>query len=705
VSSVQEAYDTAAPNGSARRRAGDPITSVFRLYRVRPAANLRSLPNGANVVRQAIRSVRESIRSIQDRIAPTSGPLRGRTLAAEFRFDLILEEFFESPEVRTHFTYVRGGPPGENYFISTPFANAKGVTHFRLRGRTHWAPVLVNGVQQDGDAAIKQFKELIDDYFFPADGSPPADYELYWSNLNAPISAGDPLGEFEWLIHPTRNGVQIQQSAHRPFQRFFSFDFLGLRSNRDLAKAEDGFLAGLASGGYLRRLFDLLHIGELSDILDEIFGTVEEFHALLDDVNNIASTVLDYINGVEQFIVASFGLVRGTLSRIQALIGEVEEGIALLGDIPDLVEDQLRLVRQSFPGLSSGNAQPAVEARDQLRNVRDFLLALAAQPRLFQPPVSATGIGQSIAVNLQPAVTLEQIAAAGNVTPAEIIDTNGLLYPFFDPRVRTEKIQEQAQIAVNLASIPTDDPLTTFKSLTDSAARAYAWAITQGVLLDEDQLLVFAEADQVGRAIYARVRQAGTGAASATEIATLQAAATEAATIVLMYPSEPRVIYAGDPVRIPQPSPDRVPSIVGIEGNFVAASGRQVTEEERLFGIDIYLNNAGNLEWDETQLDLRLSRGLENIALAQVRYIRLPLGQLRFAPGIGNFAWEDLSSWQGPGQNQLLVYSIARSLSQDPRVRVVSNIRSTVFKGVATLLYNAVLINGKDVPELRAPLA
>lgn len=649
----QSAFNPRRPNGSGRRQPGDRIVAIFRLYRKRGVSS--AFGQAGNPVQGALQTARRFIQSV-------SSVLGGRTLVHEIRIPLILERIVETPEVRTAFVYTR-----EGYYVDTPQRNARGVRHVELAGRTHWEPVRVNGVAVDGDAALKEFRELIDEYFDPRNGLTASDHELYWIDLRAPVSGEDPFGEFENLIHPLRVGVRIHQVAERPFQRHFEFDFLVLRSNRDLERAEDGFLDGLLSRGALRELLDRVHLGALADFLEQVFGTVDEFQGLLDDAANVVAAVTDYVSGVTETIQAAVGLARGVEDRVQTLIGRIEDGIELAKQLPDVFGDALDQLRASFPGLR-GSIMPGVFAAAELRAVRDLMRAVAVHPAAVGATVQAPERPQTIAVQVPEGATLAALAAQFDLSPEELIAANGLQYPFVEPRERPE---------VRLSRLK---------------AEKARW-----------------EAENDERAAQ------GLPPLRLDLIAQLESEISAAEQELVDAPALPGVLYVGDEVQVPQPRRDLLPSVVGTAGNQILAVtgqkaaiedalGRELTEEDRLFGIDLLLNEGGELEWDEDRQDLRLVAGLENILRTQLRYLKLPVGELRRAPGLGNYAYEDVSQWQGPGRNQLLAYSIWRTLTQDPRVREVRSVRSVVERGVAQVEYDATLINGKEVRELRVPV-
>ena len=190
---MQSAYDVERPNGSGRRVVGDRVTFVFRLYRLNRAplafAPIAAPDSFLGKVQGALRDARADVQWFQQqqKWLPQYGPHVGRTLEKEYRFVMIVEEFARMPEVRSRFQYTQGG-----WFIDMPLRNGKGKVPFRIRGRTNWTPVPVAGVLVDGDAAIKEFSEMIGDYFFPADGTKAADHELYFIDLLSAISGALP---------------------------------------------------------------------------------------------------------------------------------------------------------------------------------------------------------------------------------------------------------------------------------------------------------------------------------------------------------------------------------------------------------------------------------------------------------------------------------------------------------------------------------
>ncbi len=655
----EAAYDVRRPNVSPMRQ-DSRVRMIWRLYRREDLTDLGAVITGPigflNTAAEGLRAGRDFIRSL--RLPTPRG--RGR-LVKEIRSVLLLHEIAMDTDVRSSFSYVRDGSPGENFFIDMPFRNAKGVTHVRLGGRTFRGPIVVNGVAVDGQAALNEFEKLFEDYLNPRIGTP-ADYRLYWLNLDAPVSAEDPFGASEWWIHPPRRAVRKTKSVSRPFDWNWSLDFLALQSNRDVAKSEDGFLASLFGTSALRALLERLQLDVIVDGIRQVFGLVDEFRGLIDDAIAVVVAATDYVTGVQQLIRASVAKVRAVLNGINELIARIEDGIEQVRNLPNMLADEVALIRQSIPGLVEDEVNGVVLA-DDLRNVRDAALAMLAQPQHFHELVGGSPpLPQTITVRIQPGITIERLAHDSRASVDALIEVNGLEYPFIDARERP--VARVARYVAEQAAFQAAD-----------AAR-----ISQGLQPQHAE-----EIAQLGKLIEVGFVEAFTD------------------------PPMPGVLYAGDPIRLPQDRPEIIPSVVGIDGgrlNVIATAigALEVNEEERIFGIDLALSERGDLEWDPERFDLRVERGLDNIRAALARYLELPLGALRFAPEIGNFAYEDLSRWQTGAESRLLSFSIQQTLAQDPRVRRVNDVWATTEGGVTQLHFDADLIDGRHLPDLRAAL-
>lgn len=698
---VLSAFDPQNPNGSARLARGEALF-LFRLYGQRAPSHAPS-SLGAGGLTGAIGAVRSAIGTARDFLSEKiSAPLSsvpGKVLLSEYRLPMIVTDLDSRGDSRCAFQYTEGG-----YYLDMPFRNAKGISYFRLAGHTHWTPASVNGVIVDGDSALKELKELIDDLLYPKQGVP-SSFELRWMNLWAPISADDPFGEMEWKIWPI-DRVRERQSNRRPLLREFTFEFYGLESNRDRAKAEDGFLAGLSSKGLLQKLIDAVPgLRSLTNLLGEVYGTVKDVIGLVSDVQLIIAQALDFIRGVTQFIQSAFATVRNLFTQVRSVVGSLEEGWRMAQGLVGLVPAELRRLRETFPGLEN-RPIAAMEGTAALRSVSDFLLALQAQPQNFADVVAAgTILPQSVVTQITPGATLEQIASRANVSTDDLIGVNALRYPFIESAVRTEQIATSAKTALDEVNRTNGDPAV----INKAAISMLADGLTHGARLSVPDQVALRAAAQTAQDVAKRVADGGTGY-TPDERAQIGRAASAVSALATRYPSQPGVLYAGDTLRIPQDGTDPVPSIAPIEvGTIASTTGREarlaillgspVTEEDRLFGIDLYLNDDGDLEWDPVLNDLRLERGLNHFGRVQARYFRLPYGALRYAPSIGNLI--DLGAWQGPGQERTRAYECWSTLVQDVRVRSVLNVNVSFQAGIAAIDYDVLAINGRRVSQMR----
>jgi hypothetical protein len=714
---LQPAYDSARPNGAARRHPGDHVIYIFRLYRKLNTGALAQPPPSSSAIAKEVDAIRQRIAKWRKFLQSNILALEGRILEQEIRLPLIIERVQEVPEVRASLRYTRGG-----YFLDLPCRSAKGFTHWRITGTSFWHTTTIDGVAVDGDSALKSLQDLISDYLYPPVGSgrTAADYELYWFNLNAPRSASDPIGETEWLIFPARNAVRTLQVAERPFLRNFEFEFTGLLSNRDRAKAEDGFLAGLLSGDFLRKVLHDLGLDSVRSILNDIFGTVSDVQNFLEDVANVASAASDFVNGIRQTIQASIGKVAGLLTATTTFIGRLEDAWNLLKSLPDLASDQLNGLLRDFPGLLGDSAatDKALRGCRELRRVRDFLLTLAMQPQNFTDPI-VVGQIQNIAQQVAPGQTLQSIAAAAGVDPQVLVATNKLHYPFVDSRPRPEsqaaaQKAERDRLAARIAPASSPDEAAADPHLADSIL-----ALQQaGVAADDPTLVNLLQqlADLQGR--YDRADGYYHGYQDASSNLPSAVAANRSAAYQAAYaqgyasgaaPALDGVLYAGDTIQIPQPSStDTPPGIFEISPalatRIAGLTGSPVTDEDRRFGLDLMLTGDGNLVWDSLRGDLSLERALQHMANVQVRYVMLRPGDLRYAPGLGNLAWAELGRWQGPGRSEMVAYQLARTLASDPRVKEVRNVRYSQSRGRAQLLHDITLIDGVERTDLQVPL-
>jgi len=639
----RSAYDTQYPNGSGRRQPNDRVILVFRLYHVLPPQTQTSFPSlnvsdagVVDVIEKGLTFVRDAIRWI----APSS-----RILISELRVPLLVNRVEFVPDARIAFGYTQAG-----YYVDkihTP-PYAQGVTRISIQGSTYWTPFVVNGVPMDGESAFQALDNLFDEYLNPRVNPLPAGghSELQMIYLmNAP-SAEDQFWKQEWTIIPSPTGVRQQQSSSQPFLRKFSLNLIGLDNNSDRRKRQgDGFLSDLLGKGFLR---DLLTVGgyDLIGIIDTIYGTARKWVTTLDEINSAIKQVTDYATGLQVFILDGIGIIRSAITGIEQIIGTLEDAVDQIAAFPDLLSDELDRFKQTFPGLSDGNPEPLMAGLTQAKGARDFLMAALVAETSYAIPTSPSA-ALAVPIRIPTVGSLVELAAANGVTNDSLIVQNNLQWPFFVAALRPESlIAQREQEASTLRAEARRRRATSGTTTTTSwVAEAEARAV-----LAEDAL---------------RNAQAAP-------------------------PALPGVLYHGDLVKIP-----KQPTELG--GIFPLS---EVTDEEtRLFGRDLLVSEY-DLVWDPEARDLKMVSGLDNIQQVQRHYFYLRPRELRHAPGVGNFAWEDQGQWQGHGQSRLLALAVHKTLTQDPRIRTISNLQAITYAGISTISFSVELINGLHVPRM-----
>lgn len=422
---IQGAYDVNCPNGMGLRRFEDRVIHVYQIHKRVPS--------------------------------PDKSGLDGSKLIAEFRLPLLIEGVQEQPEVRARFSYTQRG-----YFIDVPFDSrqgsrgARGITRWTIVGRTYHEPASVDGVLVDGDAALKMMKEMIDDLLLPQEGRT-VDYELWWYNLMAPISANDPFGEIEWKIWPV-TGLQIAQESIRPFQRRFVFQFIGLMSNKIARKADDRAFERITDLArkkarelpkFLTWMVKLMELfSPIASLVESLIGNVKvsipdtarEFVDWSTKVSGLGDMVLagdiDELYSSEEFTDPRGLLDQGNLldARISSFMSRVSRG--------EISDD----IVSTVPGIvKSGGQLVAGDILSYIKTGTDLLsiLLLGKESRGAESLGDATsgsvaGFGGRLRTVLQGDL-LEKLAHEEGSTSSSIVNVNGLKYPFIDGSENPER--------------------------------------------------------------------------------------------------------------------------------------------------------------------------------------------------------------------------------------------------------------------------
>lgn len=296
---------------------------------------------------------------------------------------------------------------------------------------------------------------------------------------------------------------------------------------------------------------------------------------------------------------------------------------------------------------------------ENLRDIQTFLLEMNFQRESFVD--YATTYGRSGAsfkfIRISPGDKLPDIALSSGVSEADIIEANGLNWPFIAESTRPSNQLKFSEERRKKISLLIDD------SLSD---------------------------DQRDR-LYAELGELDRQDAIANQNLSIEASN--------------KVAYYGDIIRIPQKRNAQLPtSIIGTRDNFIRGSSSAKTTEDFIFGTDLFVNDNGDLEWDNENGDFISISGIPNVIAAQKKYIKVPVGQLKHAPGIGSYIYEVINKWASPGNNRLLAYSLWKTLIQDPRVKSVENVTAKHYGGKTEIEYKMTLIDGVDVNKVRIPI-
>jgi hypothetical protein len=166
---------------------------------------------------------------------------------------------------------------------------------------------------------------------------------------------------------------------------------------------------------------------------------------------------------------------------------------------------------------------------------------------------------------------------------------------------------------------------------------------------------------------------------------------------------DPDAVYLGEAVQAqltPGPQVRAVsifPADAEIEATQARALGRPITLEDRLMGVDLRHDMvARDVVWDTSRTDLALLGGLASMLAMLERYMILPLGALRYAPGVGTYLGEVIGGWARPDNYGLALLAVHKTLAQDPRVRRVRRVELSTVGGSLRLTYDAELVDGRE---------
>src|SRR5262245_54074221 len=166
-------------------------------------------------------------------------------------------------------------------------------------------------------------------------------------------------------------------------------------------------------------------------------------------------------------------------------------------------------------------------------------------------------------------------------------------------------------------------------------------------------------------------------------------------------PATLRQKLVGDWLSVPQPSAQTPLPIRTRPQEGSAITGPHLTQEEKLFGRDALLDpDTRSLVYDPALGDVVTIAGLDNLRMALVHYINLPLGELEYRPSLGSFVMEEIGLTATlPLQIQLLS-SVQRTIKQDPRIAAMRGAQLVTQGGQAVIAFGATAVNGAAVERV-----
>jgi phage baseplate assembly protein W len=158
----------------------------------------------------------------------------------------------------------------------------------------------------------------------------------------------------------------------------------------------------------------------------------------------------------------------------------------------------------------------------------------------------------------------------------------------------------------------------------------------------------------------------------------------------------------GATLNVPRPSAEGAnPSIRSRVADVAGITGQPVSQTEKLFGRDVYLDPASrSLIWDPVTQDVVTIAGLANLRQAVIHLVNLPLGQLEYAPGLGSYVQEELGSTARMATQIQLLHSVERTIRQDARIARLGGVNVFTQGGRTFLSVSATATSGDMVERV-----
>lgn len=569
------------------------------------------------------------------------------------------ESYSRAPEARVTLHHTAGG-----HIVDMPAGDANGAVHYTINGTTGlWplgsprAPVaqipdigdlaalaFSDDVPQqattkpDGMAAIKSFSDLITEYLKPAPmGIPRRELRLEFINPDEPIDGRDPAGDSAYIIAPMQSGVEIRRDARSPSLWRYSFRFVAY--DRPAEKPATRLIEARRTAWWE----DVL--GIVNDLttftFDQLFLQyrlfIQPLTALAGKITAIRSLLEGWSSGRATFAGYHERLLRDVADDIRAITVDIEDTLGVSARDrwnPDAAD--LRGVERMARGLR--RTAHGVGSDPSVAN------ASATEPSQQQRPVVTLAEFAPTEPQAQLTYPLDRGQASDRRQPRDIAAGVGL------PNPRTSYGTQRYQVRAG-------DVVESFIPPGWTAAHIIALNNLRWPFVDGNQ--------------------------------TRQGAAPAA--------GDPWVAYLGEWIQVPIAT-GALPSVAGSEAPNAASARGAVEEDERLFGVDIYVSPGRDLELDPATGDIRLVGGVDNLIQSMRHLFALPVGALHTAPSLGSYlAREAEGSFASSLQLRLNAIAARRTLQQDPRIARVRSLVVSTANGAVRVACELDAINGRPI--------
>lgn len=570
------------------------------------------------------------------------------------------ESYSRSPEARVTMHHTAGG-----HIVDIPAGNANGAIHYNINGTTGlWplgspravtpqipdigdlaalafsddAPQPPQATKPDGMAAIKAFADLITEYLKAAPmGIPRRELRLEFINPDEPIDGRDPAGDSAYIIAPMPSGVEIRRDARSPSLWRYSFRFVAY--DRPAEKPATKLIENRRTAWWEDVLGIANDLTALS--FDQLFAQYRLFIQPLTAIAGRLTAIRSLLEG--------WGAGRATFAGYhERLLAEVADDIrALTTDI----EVTLGVSARDRWNPDAGELRSVERAA---RGLRRTAHGIGADPSVTNAAATDSALQQ------RPVVTLPEFATSEPQAQ--------LSYPLDRARQSDRRLARDVAAGIGLPSPRASYGTQRYQVRQGDVLESFVppgWTPAHIIALNNLRW-PFVDGSQ-----------------------SRQGAAPDA--------GDPWVAYLGEWIQVPIAA-GASSTVAGSESPNAAGARGAVDEDDRLFGVDFYVNADRNLELDPATGDVRLIGGTNNLFQALRHLLALPVGALHTAPSLGSYlAAEATGSFASSLQLRLNAIAARRTLEQDPRIQRVRSLVVSTANGSTRVACELDAINGRPI--------